>query len=301
MKMLAVILQTEDNLTFGYGVALAFVAVFFIILWIRRGHYGQEASLTEKAEAKGSHGTFDEQLLSLTYQPIFSAESPHLVGFEVFLNWKNDGGEVPAPHQGVDLSAETKAAPLMLEWMFDQTCRQIKDWSQYEVPYFMALNVPAEQLTLRTVRLLEQSIAEHAADPRILVVEVAEKQAFRTLSEMNKAMERLNRLGVRLKVDYFGDGISSLRYLSALPIESLKIAVPPDTGHNRQWEKVDSIIEIGSRLNFKIEALNVETEGQRSRIMGSGRIICVQGSLYSPPLNVSDTEGLIIRSRQVFE
>ncbi len=130
------------------------------------------------------------------------------------------------------------------------------------------------------------ALQEYAFDPDRLIIEVTETAILADPQRAAAELARLNEAGVRVSLDDFGQGQTSLRHLSRLPLHELKIDrefvgdMDADEAHATI---VRSMIELGHNLGLHVVAEGVETDGVREQLRDAGSDL-IQGYLLSRPL-----------------
>jgi EAL domain-containing protein (putative c-di-GMP-specific phosphodiesterase class I) len=160
----------------------------------------------------------------------------------------------------------------------------------------MSVNLSARELAARELFSdVERAIAEAGVDPETLVVEMTERVLMADTDLTMSKLEELRALGVRLSVDDFGTGFSSLSYLRTFPIDSLKIAKPfLDNVPEGEQESalVRGIIELGHNLDLEIVGEGVERTEQWHALHDMGCDV-VQGYLLARPQGPERIEKLL--------
>jgi EAL domain-containing protein (putative c-di-GMP-specific phosphodiesterase class I) len=139
--------------------------------------------------------------------------------------------------------------------------------------------------------------------PNLLVLELTESAAAQDIAQLSGVLETLRALGVRIALDDFGAGYSSLGQLRRLPVDILKIdrelvAEPPRAPALQDAPLVDVIVTLGHRLGLQVIAEGVETAGQREVVELAGCLLC-QGFYFSGPLSPSELE-LILQEQPAY-
>ncbi|KAA3638332.1 MAG: EAL domain-containing protein [Armatimonadetes bacterium] len=226
--------------------------------------------------------------LRLVYQPKVDVVRGTVTGLEALVRWQHPERGLLRPAVFVPLAEESDLIAPMSQWILDEACRDMKRWlSQGIRPMRVAVNVSDRMF--RDTNLVESiavSLAAADLDPRHLEVEVTERTITQEAERAGRAIERLADMGVKVSIDDFGTGASSLRHLQTLPIRTLKI----DTSfvqkmHERKESEAiaASIIAIARCLDISVIAEGVESMEELTRLNELG---CndVQGYLIAHPL-----------------
>jgi EAL domain-containing protein (putative c-di-GMP-specific phosphodiesterase class I) len=179
----------------------------------------------------------------------------------------------------------------MSQWILEETCRDMKKWlSDGLRPMRVAVNISDRMF--RDTNLVESiavSLAAANLDPRHFEVEVTERTITLEAERAGRAIERLADMGIKVSIDDFGTGHSSLRQLQSLPIRSLKIdrSFVEKIQERRESEAIAaSIIAIAGCYGLEVIAEGVESPEEMAKLLDLG---CpqVQGYLVARPLEPS--------------
>lgn len=227
--------------------------------------------------------------LRLVYQPIVDLHDGRPVGCEALLRWDHAELGPVAPAEFIPLAEKTGLIGPIGDWVVARSVDQLRRWSDAGAvapDFSVAVNVSAVQLADPTfIESVTRTIGDARIDPRQLHLEITESVLMEDVRRSIAQLEELRALGVRIDVDDFGTGHSSLAYLKRLPITTLKIdrsfvaglgSDPHDTSIVR------AIISLGQALDLDLVAEGVETVTQlhELRRLGCRR---AQGYLWLPP------------------
>jgi diguanylate cyclase (GGDEF)-like protein len=228
--------------------------------------------------------------LSLAYQPIVRAATGATVGVEALLRWAHpELGDIP-PAEFIPMAESSGAIVDIGQWVLDEACRQIKRWSDDGHRVFVAVNVSAKQIRRGLRAQIDLALAASGADPRLLEIEITEHSMVEDIDSNVAQLAALSSLGIRVAVDDFGTGLSSLAYLKRLPINKLKIdrAFVKDLPHSADDLAIaQAIISLSHSLELTVVAEGIETEQQRHALVAH-RCDYLQGYLISPPVSAQD-------------
>ncbi|MBN1528711.1 MAG: EAL domain-containing protein [Thermoleophilaceae bacterium] len=230
--------------------------------------------------------------LELHYQPIVELPSRRTLGFEALLRWRR-GDELVRPDAFIPVAEETGQIVPIGRWVLGEACEQAARWNAEHDggPLCVSVNVSARQITEPGLpEAVSAALAASGLEPERLLLEITESLLVEPGGETLATLERIRRLGVRLSMDDFGTGWSSLSYLKSFPIEELKIDrafVTDLAGSSEDCELVAAIIAMANALGFGVVAEGVETEEQLQTLVDLG-VTQAQGYLFSPPVPASE-------------
>ncbi|GAA0772530.1 bifunctional diguanylate cyclase/phosphodiesterase [Roseibium denhamense] len=225
---------------------------------------------------------FDE--LDLAYQPQSDTYAKSIVSVEALARWTKPDGTVVPPSQFIPVAEETGLINDLGLWILNKACAKAHEWPSLS----MSVNVSPNQF--KHPRFVEKVMAILAANnlpPQRLEIEVTETVFAGRNDTVLKSLRRLKNLGVKVALDDFGSGYSSLSYLRRFPFDTLKIDKDfvSDMNGNAEAEAIlVSIIQLGKALGMTIVAEGIETIEQ-IRFLQAHSCHRMQGYFISKPLN----------------
>jgi diguanylate cyclase (GGDEF)-like protein/PAS domain S-box-containing protein len=232
--------------------------------------------------------------LTVFYQPIVDLGTGQVSSVEALLRWRHPQLGLVAPGEFVPLAEVTGLIVPMGPWVLRQACRQARAWHDRGLARVsVAVNLSARQI--QQPDLVEQvtaALEESGLAARFLALEITESNAMQNAETTASALRALKAIGVRISIDDFGVGHSSLSYLRRLPIDTLKldqsfvreIGSDPD-----QAAIVTAVMAMAHTLKLEVVAEGVETEEQLGFLAARGCDL-IQGFLVSPALPASECE-----------
>ncbi|WP_234680437.1 sensor domain-containing protein [Bradyrhizobium monzae] len=237
--------------------------------------------------------------LSLAFQPQGIARNSvvesEIIGFEALARWQHPVRGQVSPAEFIPIAEESGLIVEMGEWILREVCREAASWPK---PLQVAVNLsPAQFMHGDVVGLVHSILIETGLAPGRLELEITEGVLIEDFDRGLALLRRLKALGVRISMDDFGSGYSSLSYLQAFPFDKIKIdrAFIINLGRNPQSAAiVRAVIDLGHGLDMSIIAEGVETIDQLAFLAREG---CdgVQGYLLGKPLPIGKYAGLVGR------
>ncbi len=272
-----------------------------------------------KARGKARHEVFDENMhaqavdrrgleddlrlaardsaFQVHYQPIVSLNSGACVGFEALARWTRNGKDVP-PARFIPIAEELGLIDSVGTWVLREACRTFANWlrrfpeSGFEC---ITVNVSSRQLVQHGFfHAVEEALRDANLPPGKLRLEITETALLTSRHTIAGLLQQLRELGVRIYLDDFGTGHSSLSHLHQVPVDALKIdrslvngLLLPD-----RPAIVESILALAYTLDAGVVAEGVEDETQA---LALDRLGCrhAQGFLFSPPVPGARIEELL--------
>jgi diguanylate cyclase (GGDEF)-like protein/PAS domain S-box-containing protein len=238
--------------------------------------------------------------LSLHYQPQalsrHTVASSEVLGFEALARWLHPVRGFVPPGDFIPLAEESGLIVEMGEWILREACREAASWP---LPLQIAVNLsPAQFMHGDVVGLVHSILLETGLAPGRLELEITEGVLIDDFDRGLALLRRLKALGVRISMDDFGSGYSSLSYLQAFPFDKIKIdrAFVINLGRNPQSAAiVRAVIGLCHGLEMSIVAEGVETQEQLSFLADEG-CDAVQGYFIGKPLPIAQYPALVGRN-----
>jgi diguanylate cyclase (GGDEF)-like protein len=261
---------------------------------------GHHEDAIRRLQVKAALGrAIERDAFSLRYQPLVSMRTGATLGVEALLRWNDrDHGNV-SPSEFIPVAEETDLIVPIGEWVLQTALAQRAAWAD-ELPGLpvigLSVNVSARQMARPgLVDSVQRGLAATGLDPEVLLLELTESALMADDEVVRAQIKGLRDLGVRLGLDDFGTGWSSLEYVSRLPVDVLKIAqvfVDQIGTSTRATALVRAIIDLAHSLGLITVAEGVETEEQADRLRQMGCFLG-QGWHFSRELTVDDTTDLL--------
>jgi diguanylate cyclase (GGDEF)-like protein len=226
--------------------------------------------------------------LRLYYHAQVDIRTNRLVGMEALLRWEHPQRGLILPAEFIPLAEETSTMVVIGEWVLRTACTQNKAWQEAGFDNLVvAVNISAQQFHQQDLpELVVRILRETGLPADRLELEITESVAMQDAYRTTDTLRQLKEMGVKLSIDDFGTGFSSLSYLKGFPIDKLKV----DQSFVRNLVNDESdaaitraVITLGHSLKLKVIAEGVETQAQLAQLRLDG---CdeVQGYLYGEPV-----------------
>jgi len=235
--------------------------------------------------------------LQLHYQPILDIETGRVAALEALLRWQHpEHGAVP-PGEFVPLAEITGLIGTIGPWVLRTACAQIGAWHRAgHRELSVAVNLSVRQLQQPGLGAqVRHALDQSGLDARFLEVEITESSTMQSAETVIEELQQLKTMGVKVSIDDFGIGYSSLNHLKRLPIDTLKIdrsfvhdlSTDPDDA-----AIVTAVIAMAHSLGLGVVGEGVETRDQLAFLAGH-KCDRIQGFLFSPPLPVEDCDAFL--------
>jgi predicted signal transduction protein with EAL and GGDEF domain len=243
--------------------------------------------------------------LELHYQPVVKLRDGSVVAMEALLRWNHPERGLIGPLGFIPVAEESRLIVPIGRWVIEQACRQAAIWQQLNpdaAPVSVAVNLSARQIAdPDLLSHIEGSVRANRIDPSTFWLELTETTLLDETSFVERSLEALKGLGVRLVLDDFGVGFSSLGYLKRLPLSMIKLDrsfVENLTEGSHDAAIVRAVSQMADTIGIGVVAEGVETEEQMRMAskLGCGY---AQGFHFAEPVPVSHVEHVLGQSMPV--
>jgi diguanylate cyclase (GGDEF)-like protein len=243
-------------------------------------------------------GSLHRSEFFLEYQPQLRLSDGALEGFEALLRWQHPTLGLVGPDRFIPLSEETGFIVPLGRWVLEQACLEAADWtSQSGVPLSVSVNLSGRQL--QDANLLQDvrtALSFSGLEPQRLVLEITESVLMINREDIANVLRQFREMGIRIAIDDFATGYSSLSFLRQFPIDILKIdksfidLLGDPSGDGTTF--VETILRLAKDLRLEATAEGIEHQVQRDILT---RLNChsAQGYLMSKPLSRDATRRYI--------
>jgi diguanylate cyclase (GGDEF)-like protein len=240
----------------------------------------------------------DKNQLDIHYQPVVNIDENRIEGFEALLRWNHPVIGNVSPDRFIPVAEHTGQIKLIGKWVLENACKMVHKWNlQYgtEKSFSMAVNLSAAQLIDDDVKIIIQKMFDETIiNKDQLHLEVTETMLIGQKKEAQDTISSIRNMGVRVSIDDFGKGYSSLIYLQDFEFDTLKIDkdfVQDMSGKGKGLQLVRTLLLLARDLKMNVIAEGVETADQLGRLKAMG-CQSIQGYYYSKPLDAAGIEQL---------
>ena len=224
----------------------------------------------------------------LHYQPKVDITTGSVVGVEALIRWQHPQRGMVPPGLFIGVAEEIGLIVPIGKWVLESACRQLAAWQKAGLPEFsVAVNLASPSFRSESlVRDIETALTHYKLRPELLELEVTESMLMQDAAVTIKTLGQLRELGVKLSIDDFGTGHSSLSYLRRFHIDQLKIDrsfVAAITNSSRDAAITAAMLVFCKRLRLEVVAEGVETLEQARMLRDQGCRI-LQGFYFSKPV-----------------
>ncbi len=215
----------------------------------------------------------EQNEFSLHYQARLDFKTGAITGVEALLRWQNSYLGSMTPTQFIPVAEETGLMVPIGRWVLKTACAQNIAWQlQGLPPVCMAVNLSLQQLIDDNLPDdISTALKNSGMAPNLLELEITESMLMHNPERVITALTKIKAMGVRLAIDNFGTGYSSVAHIKHFPIDTIKVDrsfirnLPQDTGNKAVTE---AIIAMGKTLSLTVIAEGVETQEQMDFLQG---------------------------------
>ncbi len=250
-------------------------------------HSAMLRALTDETDLRAA---IREHTFSLTYQPVLELRSGKVQSLEALLRWHHPERGTVFPRDFLTVAENSGLIVSLGEIALDDACSQMNHWQSADPNIGrlqVRVNISPRQLTEPDfVSSVLSRLAAWQIPADRLVLEITENALIRDPPKARQAMKRLRSLGVRLCLDDFGAGSSSLQHLTMFPVQELKLdplyisGIAPGT---RELEVVRHVVALAHTLGLEVTAEGVEKADQWELLLDAGCDLA-QGYYIASPM-----------------
>jgi EAL domain-containing protein (putative c-di-GMP-specific phosphodiesterase class I) len=258
-----------------------------------------ETELRWAVEQRGTGGVF-----ALHYQPIIDLADGRITGVEALVRWNHPERGLVGPNLFIPAAERTGLIIPLGRWVLAEGCRQVRAWHDAfpdRPALTLAVNVSIKQVVRPDfVETVASVLRDTGLPPRCLTLELTESVVIEQLQLVTGALDAVKRLGVRVHLDDFGMGYSSLAVLDRLPLDAIKIDrtfVGAMDREERFAQLVRTIVTLAQNVGLETIAEGVATDAHLSRLRALG-CAYAQGFLFSQAVDVAALRALLDADRR---
>jgi EAL domain-containing protein (putative c-di-GMP-specific phosphodiesterase class I) len=277
---------------------LIVVAIKYILKFVNRKN--SKNSIEKSLNKALEKGEFEIYL-----QPKYNSESDSIVGAEALARWNNRNDGIVSPEVFIPILEKNKNIVKLDMYMFEEACKIISRWSKNNVS-LVPISINISKITMSEndnfVIDLKNIIKKYDIDTRFLEIELTERIMFRETNKIVSIIKEIKKIGIKVSLDDFGAGYSSLNILKNIPIDIIKLdKLFLDKRDISEKGKIviKNIINMANELGLEVVAEGVEFLEQ-SQFLKSVGCEVVQGYLYGKPMTIREFEKLEISNRDQY-
>jgi diguanylate cyclase (GGDEF)-like protein len=234
----------------------------------------------------------EQHELFLVYQPTIDLRTERTIAVEALLRWRHPARGVLEPERFLTIAEESGLIVEIGRWVLMQACRQTATWNARGFELGVAVNISARQLDDQFPATVRGALDASGLDPSRLMLEITESTLVDDTGATARLLSAIKALGVKVAIDDFGSGYSSLAYLRQFPVDQLKIDqafVQGVAGSRESSALANTLLRLGRSLHLETLAEGVEDAAQL-RALRRHQCDQGQGFLFAHPLEPAELE-----------
>lgn len=241
---------------------------------------------------KDLHRAIEEDELFLEYQPVVDPVKNQIIGAEALVRWMHPERGRLGPDQFIGIAEETGLIAQLGDWVLDKALEELSHWHGEDCSeLYVAVNVSSAQRLLGfSADKIQQSLKKARIPAQFLILEITESLLIDESSESLEWLQSIKQTGLKLSIDDFGTGFSSLSYLRNFPVDTLKVDksfVDDILTFHKNAKLVESIVSLAHNFDLTVVAEGVE-EKQQLEFLKTLGCDYIQGFYFSKPLPGKD-------------
>ncbi len=224
---------------------------------------------------------FANRKLEVWYQPQVELTTQKVIGVEALLRWPQSDGSFISPAEFIPLAEYSGLIVEIGSWVIEEACRQINAFDEIGLPQLrVAVNVSVPQFRKRDFpELVEKQIEQWGINPERIELEITESIVMEDPDLVADILRRLKQQGIKVAIDDFGVGFSSLSYLQKLPLDRIKIDKTFVNNSDQASGQIiiETIVDMAGRLGLNVLAEGIEEQSQLDYFLG---LECAEGQGY---------------------
>jgi diguanylate cyclase (GGDEF)-like protein len=247
--------------------------------------------------ARGLSGAIGRKELHLEYQPIVESSNGRIAGVEALLRWTHPSRGLISPTIFIPLAERSGLIAELGRWVIERACADRQRWQRdSSADITMWVNLSVHQLmSAGLADSLSAALAKTSTDPSLLTLELTEGMFAQDEGRALVVLAELKQIGVKLALDGFGVGYSSLGHLNTMPLDAIKVdrrfvAELADQPSSRAI--VSAIIGLAHDLGMTVVAQGVETSQQRHELTRLASDLS-QGFYFARPMAAAFVDPLV--------
>jgi diguanylate cyclase (GGDEF)-like protein len=254
------------------------------------------AKTDDIAQAKRSlNGVLNEDIeqndLYLVYQPVIEMETSRVSYIETLIRWRQPDGKILMPESFIRVAEQSGLIRQLSEWVIETACRELAVLQQDTPGLCAGINLSMHDLhDFHLLEKIRSALDKYQLMPEALLLEITETGVMRDPNQVIKTLDQLASFGVKLSIDDFGTGHSSLLHLRRLPVHTLKVDKSFVIDMNNDDENasiVRATIDLAHSLGLSVTAEGVESAVVLQMLKEMGCDFC-QGYYVGKPVNLDE-------------
>ncbi len=213
--------------------------------------------------AKNLQRALEQNQFFIVYQPKWNVKTNRLHGLEALIRWQHPRLGIVLPGEFIPIAEETGQIIPITKWTLEEACRQCKDWQSQGILQPVSVNLSARLFHADSLTELILGVLDKVGlDPHLLELEITESMVLQDHHDRIRQLDSIRQLGVRISMDDFGAGYSSIGLLDRLPLDALKLdrSFTQDLESPSKRAIIRAIVLMAENLHMDVIAEGVENQ-----------------------------------------
>ncbi|GEM_PF-4462271 len=292
------------------SINVALVILLFVLMpkKTKSGYFNFLSSLPPSAQEKLrlAHDlklALDHHELDIVYQPIIDLQSGNIIELEALMRWNHPKFGPISPGKFIPIAEEMDLIETLGQWILIEACHQSYRWKKAGFDLGICVNLSALQLKSAILDTIESALEETKLQPQHLTLEITETSLMKNSRRIKSLLKKIKLLGIKLALDDFGIGYSSLNYLKQFPFNKIKIdkSFIDNLGQEPNAEAIlSAIITLSKKLGLSTIAEGVETREQ-IYLLHERSCEQIQGFFFSNPLSAKEMTAFLEKNPNLWQ
>ncbi len=243
----------------------------------------------------------DNEEFFLSYQPKMDLRNGKIIGFEALIRWKCKGKKILLPEDFISIAEETNLIVPIGYCVIRNVIILLSELKKENLEIPISINMSLKQLMdIELVKNIEDLLKEFNISKELIEIEISESLFLANLEEIKENINAINKLGIKIALDNFGEGCSSFNVLKDLNVAQIKIGthyIRNITKHNKDANIVFTLISFGHNLNLEVICQGIENINQLDYLKKEDCDI-IQGFLLSKPVSEDKLKSIILEEKE---
>lgn len=214
----------------------------------------------------------------LVFQPIVEIATKKIVGYEALVRWQNPEKGIIPPNQFIPFAEQSGIIIEIEKTVLELACRKLKELDESHPGIYLSVNISGLHFHQKIVDHIHEAVHKAGVNPTQLKIEITETCSMTDPSNTIVKLHQLKELGIKVSIDDFGSGYSSLQYLGNFPADEVKLDlsfINPITP--QKTTIINAVLSIANDYKIEVVAEGIETEEQMNFLLSLG---CKYGQGY---------------------